>query len=194
MTIIDMHMHLKYRSRCSNLSAKKLNENLSQKIDGICLTDHWLLREKDINPFHDHIKVFYGVELDCLLGDILGYGIPSLPLRRRNLTAEYIIKYIHSKGGIAVCAHPFSNRHAGFAVYVYDYKFDALEVNGSLDAEHQNRAREAAEKMGIPVIGGSDAHSVRQMNTIATKFDTSIESIEDIVKAVKNNECSVVKV
>ncbi len=192
MTIIDMHMHLKYRSRCSNLSAEDLNENISSKLDGICLTDHWLLKEKQINPFHDHIKVFYGVEIDCLLGDILCYGIPSLPLRKRNLTADYIIQFVHDRGGIAVCAHPFSNRHAGFEKYVYDYEFDALEVNGSLDAEHQNKALEAAEKMGIPVIGGSDAHSVRQMNTVATKFDIPIDCIEDIVKAVKNNECSVV--
>ena len=79
MTIIDMHVHLKYRSRCSNLSAEDLNENISQKLDGICLTDHWLIKEKQTNPFSDHIKIFYGVEMDCMLGDILGYGFQLFP-------------------------------------------------------------------------------------------------------------------
>ncbi|MHA1147321.1 MAG: PHP-associated domain-containing protein [Promethearchaeota archaeon] len=175
------------------MSAEDLNENIAKKLDGICLTDHWLIKEKQINPFNNHIRVFYGVEMDCLLGDILAYGIPALPLRKRNLTADYIIKFIHSRGGIAVCAHPFSNRHAGFDKYVYDYEFDALEVNGSLNEVYQKKAIEAAEKMGIPVIGGSDAHSVRQMNTIATEFEISIETIQDIIKAIKNRDCKIVK-
>ena len=192
MTILDLHVHLKYRSRCSNLSAADLNAHLSNRFHGICLTDHWLLKHKQLNPFHSSLQVFYGVEIDCLLGDILAYGIDTLPLRKRNLTAEYIIKFIHSKGGVAVCAHPFSNRHTGFGQYVYDYAFDAIEVNGSLDREHQKLAEEAAETMGLPTTGGSDAHSARQLNTVGTQFDIEITSMDDIVKAIQDHQCSAI--
>lgn len=189
-----MHMHLQLRSRCSNLEPEQINEHLSHKISGICITDHWRSDPKKINPFHERIKVFYGIEVSCAYGDILGYGMSLLPAKRTNPSAEYIIELIHNQGGLAVCAHPFTNRHVGFEQHVFNYDFDALEINGALDGEYHALAREAADKMGIPTIGGSDAHSVRQLNTVATKFDIPIESIKDIVKAVKNNECEVVKI
>ena len=187
-------MHLKYRSRCSNLAAEDINDYLSPRIDGICLTDHWKLDPKKINPFHDHIKFFYGIEVSCAYGDILCYGARLLPSKRTNPSAEFLIRVTHSQGGVAVCAHPFTNRHQGFGENVFNFDFDALEINGALDAEYHALTIEAAEKMGIPTIGGSDAHSIKQMNTIATKFDSPIGTIEDIVKAVKNRECEVVKI
>ena len=192
MTIIDMHVHLCNRSRCSNLSAESINEWISKKIDGICLTDHWILHPKKLYSIRD-IVVFHGVELDCVMGDILAYGINSIPLRKRNIPAKKIINYIHDHGGIAVCAHPFSNRHAGFGKYVYDYDFDAIEVNGSVVENLQKKAEKVAIEMDLPTIGGSDAHSYRQLNTVATKFEVSIHSIDDIVKAVKNKECKAIK-
>lgn len=191
MTIIDMHVHLANRSRCSNLSAESLNDTISKQFDGICLTDHWMLNPKKLYSIRD-IKVFHGVEFDCVMGDILAYGINSLPLRKRNMPAAKIINHIHKQGGIAVCAHPFSNRHDGFGKYVYDYNFDALEVNGTILEGLQVKAEKAASEMDIPTIGGSDAHSYRQLNTVGTKFEVSINSIDDIVKAVKNKECKAI--
>ena len=193
MTIIDMHVHLCNRSRCSNLSAESLNENISKQIDGICLTDHWILHPKKFYSIRD-VKVFHGVEFDCVLGDILAYGIDSIPLRKRNLPAEKIINHIHDQGGIAVCAHPFSNRHDGFGKYVFDYDFDAIEVNGTILEGLQVKAEKAAIEMDIPTIGGSDAHSYRQLNTVVTKFDMPINSMDDIVRAVKNKECKAIKI
>jgi len=193
MTIFDMHLHLDLRSRCSNLSLDNLKSSLSKKIDGICFTDHWLLNPKRSYPIRN-IKVFYGVELDCVLGDVLAYGIDSIPLRKRNLPANTIIDHIHKQGGIAVCAHPFSNRHDGFGKYVFDYDFDAIEVNGTILEGLQVKAEKAAIEMDIPTIGGSDAHSYRQLNTMVTKFEVPIDSMDDIVKAIKNKECKAIKI
>lgn len=191
MTIVDMHVHLKYRSRCSNLSVEDLEDTISPKIDAVCLTDHWLLKPKKVNPFNG-IKVFYGVEIDCNYGDILAYGLKSLPLKKNNISARYVIDYIHDREGVAACAHPYTNRHQGFGDNVFDFEFDAIELNGSLDIRFHHQAKKAAEEMDIPIIGGSDAHSVRQMNTTATKFEQKIKSMEDIVKAIKNKECEAV--
>lgn len=192
MTIIDMHIHLKYRSKCSNLCAEDLNYRLSRRIVGICITDHWKLDAKKYNPFDDDIKVFYGVEIDCNLGDILAFGIKQLP--SKNLSPEHYIEYIHKQGGVAVCAHPFTNRHQGFGEKVYRFNFDAIEINGALDENYHAMAEKAASIMGIPTIGGSDAHSVNQLNTIGTKFDVPITSIKDIVNAIKDKKCRAVRI
>ena len=188
-----MHLHLQYRSRCSNLSINDLYNNLSEKFDGICITDHWRLKPIINNPFQDTM-VFVGVEITCIMGDVLAYGIQSAPIRNKHLNAKKVIDLIHNQGGIAVCAHPYSNRHHGFADYVFDYEFDAIEVNGALDKKYKDMAKNAASIMDIPVIGGSDAHSVRQLNTVGTKFEMPINTIEDIVIAVKKKKCKVVKI
>lgn len=192
MTIIDMHIHLKYRSKCSNLSVEDLNYTLSRRIFGICITDHWRLDAKKFSSFDDDIKVFYGVELECNLGDILAYGIKLLP--SKNLSPERYIASIHKQGGAAVCAHPYTNRHQGFGDRVYNYDFDAIEINGALDETFHDMAKNAASIMDIPTIGGSDAHSVNQLNTIGTQFDTPITSIEDIVNAIKDKKCRAVRI
>jgi hypothetical protein len=55
-------------------------------------------------------------------------------------------------------------------------------------------ARQAARSMDLPLTGGSDAHSLKQLNTVATKFKEKIESIEDIVKAIKNKKCKPIRI
>ena len=105
-----------------------------------------------------------------------------------------MIDFIHKQGGVAVCAHPYTNRHEGFGDYVYEYEFDGIEINGSLDEKYHRLAENAANSMDIPTLGGSDAHSIRQLNTFGTKFEKPINSIKDIVAAVKNKECKAIKI
>ena len=136
--------------------------------------------------------MFYSVEISYNLGDILAYGIKSTPLR--NMTAKKAIEYIHRQGGIAVCDHPYTNRHEGFHDHVFNYDFDAIELNGSLNSSYHELAKKAALKMDIPTIGGSDAHSLKQLNTFGTKFEDHINSIEDIVNSVKDKKCMAIRI
>ena len=82
-----MHIHLKYRSSCSNLSIDDLYNNLSRSFDAVCITDHWKLSPKKSNPFRD-VKMFYGAEISCKLGDILAYGIKSILPKKGNSMTE----------------------------------------------------------------------------------------------------------
>jgi len=171
-----------------------LYHNISDKINGVCITDHHKLRPIRNHLFHGQKFILFGVELSCQLGDILAYGVEYYPHANKHLKAERVIRNIHAQGGMAVCAHPFTNRHTGFGDHVFDYEFDALEINGSLDKEFHEQTEEAAKKMGIPLIGGSDAHSITQLNTIGTEFDIPITSIKDIVEAIKNSKCKPIRI
>jgi hypothetical protein len=140
----------------------------------------------------EEFNTFFGVEVASTEGDILAYGITMVP--SKGLRASQIISSIHRQGGIAVAAHPFSNRHLAFHDTVYNYNFDAIEINGSIGKSNNEKARRAAKSMGLPLIGGSDAHSKDQLNTIATLFRKPINSMGDIVKAIKEKECKAVRV
>ncbi len=188
MTIVDMHMHLKLRSKCSNLTPEDLFNKLSPQFDAICITDHEKMYPKKGFSL-PKAKIYYGVELSCKLGDVLAYGIQLVPTH--TIDPERLIESIRrQKGSIAVCAHPFTNRHEGFGDYVYNYKFDALEINGALNEEYRKMAVKAANELDIPLIGGSDAHSVTQLNTVGTEFECPIHSMDDIINAIKNKKCS----
>ena len=189
-----MHIHIKYRSRCSNLYVDDLYHNLSDKYDGVCITDHHKLRPIKNHLFHGEKFMLFGVEISCQRGDILAYGIEYYPHANKHLQAEKVLRNIHAQGGIAVCAHPFTNRHQGFGEEVYNYEFDALEINGSLDKEYREMTEKAAKTMGIPLIGGSDAHSITQLNTFGTEFEIPIKSMKDIVEAIKSKKCRPIRI
>ncbi len=192
MTLIDMHLHIEGRSQCSVLPVQELYGALSPKLDAICITDHEIIQKIRYLHLQDY-KVFYGVELWSDSGDILAYGIRNI-LPSKDLRAEHIIDFIHHHGGVAVAAHPFSTRHNAFHESVYDYNFDAIEINGAIGKRENELARQAAESLGIPLTGGSDAHSISQLNSVATKFEEEINSIADVVKAIKNKKCSPIRI
>jgi len=51
------------------------------------------------------------------------------------------------------------------------------------------QARSAAQQLDLAMIGGSDAHSLKCVGRSATIFETTIESIEDIVNAIRKKQC-----
>lgn len=192
MMIIDLHLHIEGRSHCSVLSLQELYRGLSPKLDGICITDHGVV-EKIRHLYLQEFKAFYGVELWSNEGDILAYGIEHI-LPSKDLRAKDVIAFIHHHGGVAVAAHPFSTRHNAFHDSVYDYDFDALEINGAIGKKENEMARQAAQSLGLALTGGSDAHSIKQLNTVATKFKDDITSIKNIVEAIKNKKCKPIRI
>lgn len=82
-------------------------------------------------------------------------------------------------------AHPYTNKHRGLGDYLYDLSFDAIEINGALSEKYHIMAEMVTLEMNIPTIGGSNAHSIRQLNTIGTKFENPVNSMLDIIKGRK---------
>ena len=187
-----MHIHLKGRSPCSILPVEHLFYEICSRIDGICITDHWILEPINYLEVYEEPKVFFGVEIATDYGDILAYGIKTVP--SKNLSAKEVINFIHNQGGVAICAHPFSNRHFAFGDDVYDFNFDAIEINGAIGKKYNKTAKETAAIMDIPTIGGSDSHSITQLNTMGTLFSTPINSLDDIISAIKEKSCKAIRI
>jgi len=193
MNLVDMHIHTA-NSFDSSLTLDEILTELSGVVTAITLTDHDYISEiaqKDLNALEEkyHIKVICeSVEISTLQGDILAYGITSVPSRR--LSAEEVIEIIHSDGGIAVAAHPFTL--LGVGDLIYDLDLDAIEINGSKSTVSNQQAKEAAILLELPCVGGSDSHTRFDIGTCATKFTKPIKSVKDIIKQVKKGECSPV--
>ena len=195
MSIIDMHVHTKY-SACSHIEIHELLSTLSalSNVDGIVITDHDVINgariaQKYAKEKYD-IKVFFGIEVTTLDGHLLAYGIDeTLPV---GLRAIDTIKEIHKKGGVVVASHPFRNVYGSLGDLVYNLGnvLDGIEVANAMDSKKAKaKARLAAQQLDLTMIGGSDAHSLKCVGRSTTIFETTIESIDDIVDAIKKNQC-----
>jgi predicted metal-dependent phosphoesterase TrpH len=193
MSIIDMHVHTKY-SACSTIEIHDLLTTLSLlNVDGIVITDHDEINGAKIAQRYAQaydVQVFLGIEVSTLDGQLLAYGIDEkLPLGLRAIDA---IKDVHKEGGVIVAPHPFRNASGslGDMVYTLGNVLDGVEVANAVDSKTaKDQARSAAQQLTLAMTGGSDAHSLEWIGRVGTKFDAPVESIDDIVNAIRKRQC-----
>ncbi|MFC7096850.1 PHP domain-containing protein [Halobaculum marinum] len=95
-----------------------------------------------------------GIEVSTTRGHVLIVG-PDPPARTTpgELTPAETVDIAHERDCAAILAHPFRGstaRRSGAA-------FDAVEINGK-NPEHEARTRRLADRLDLPLTGGSDAH------------------------------------
>lgn len=190
-SIFDMHIHITGRSPDSRLHLTDIMHHLSNKASGVIVTDHDLYAPLKRIDYYDDIQFFIGAEVTSSDGHILAFGINAAP--SSNMSAKQVLEDIHTQNGVGIAAHPFDPRRSSMGELVFELPFDGLEINGACSKGQNLDAKDAASLLNIPTIGGSDAHRIDQLNRYGTIFDVSIESIGDIVQAVKNKQCKAIK-
>ncbi len=202
--LIDLHNHTTVSSACSILSPEELIETARAKgLDAICVTDHHSIEganEAQELGREMGFKVFRGIEATSSMGDMLVFGYyHDIP---QGILFEDLCWFVHEVGGVLYAAHPY---HVGGGATVsgairnrglnpetqWDsvpvlYQLDGIEVmNGQVSDKANRLAESLAEHMGLPGVGGSDAHSVDMVGTCATSFQDTIETDEDLVNALR---------
>ncbi|NHJ85671.1 MAG: hypothetical protein FK734_09430 [Asgard group archaeon] len=191
--LVDMHIHTNNSHDCF-LDIETILSDMSTIVHGLTFTDHDVITKiaeqtKDTFYAKYQLRIFSpAVEISSKDGDILAYGINSVPTNQ--LLAKEIIDIIHTEGGLAVAAHPFC--FLGVGDLVFDLDFDAIEINGSRSHTMNKLAKEAAVSMDLPCIGGSDSHTQGQLGICVTKFTKQLKTIEELIEEVKKGNCSPV--
>jgi predicted metal-dependent phosphoesterase TrpH len=196
MMRIDLHIHTSPRSACSDLDPLELIQEAQRlKLDGICLTEHQVLWDSDdVDKLarKGGIKIFRGNEFTTNQGDILVFGLYKDI--REMLMIQELREEVQTAGGFMIAAHPFR----GFKTFgigqlqmtveqackrrVFEF-VDAVEIeNGKLSSDENDMARKVAEKLGLPGIGGSDAHRVEEVGKRLTIFEKEIRNERELVR------------
>ena len=186
---ISLHNH----SEGSPDSDSKIKDMLAKcekrGIDAIIITDHNKVFKLDsLKGINSNVRVIPGVEVstkdDChFLGIFVKKDIPYL-----KLTGIEVIRRLHEQGAIVIMAHPF-RKWQGWMADQYKRsekevsqvlkEIDGVEIYNSKCTPAENkRATIYFKDLGIPVFGGADAHTIKEIDNVVMNLDTDIENIK----------------
>jgi predicted metal-dependent phosphoesterase TrpH len=193
---IDLHIHTRLGGDSLIEPQDLVDRALEVGLDAVCITEH---HSYDLSEPFDEISsqagfpIFRGMEYRADNGHLLIYGVR---VTRGNLPAglpmQKAVDWAQENGGVAIPAHPYQHGLAG--QYLGDDLLKvsgilAVEVlNGSVSVEGNRRAEEAAEKLGIKGIGGSDAHGLHVLGKTYTCFSAAVASMEELAAALKGGD------
>lgn len=189
---IDMHMHEKTYSTDSFLSLEEIVSTARNRgLDGICITDHDSIGLREQAEQYSRVTgfpIFVGVEYYSLEGDIVAFGIDSLPEQRTD--AQTFIDYVKKRGGICFSAHPFRSNDRGLKENLDLVQgLDGIEVlNGSTSPEANKKAYEYAKRLGLQAVGSSDCHIPEKVGRYATYFPEQVHTVEELIEVFKTKE------
>jgi len=189
----DLHIHTKY-SFDSVIQPKTIVDQLfvHPTIKAVSITDHnkvdGYYKVRELASTHTDVVIIPGVEVSTVEGDLIILGVAELPPEPR--TVESVIEFARERGGLVIAAHPY--REYGLGDFARKYDLDAIEVLNGGAAPYANRLAETlATEMGLPGVGGSDAHRVDELWTVYTEIQASLD-VDEILGALKKGLVNVV--
>ncbi len=210
--IIDIHTHTYPTSDDSELTPEELiGKSKRIGLDGVCITDHdrfWTPKDiVDLARKHDYL-VLPGCEVTTEEGHLLVYGLQEYIFGMHR--ASFVRDLVDDAGGAIVVAHPyrrFYRKQAHTDGASYDEMLeracrnkvfgltDAVEVfNGRGSPEENAFAGDMAAHFGLNGTGASDAHSLAQVGTYATRFYQPVRCLSDLIRELKSGRFSPIAV
>lgn len=189
--LIDIHVHTDI-SPCSIMDIDTiLCVSRQRGMDGVCLTDHDTMEaaayvQEGVQD--DGFVVIVGMEYTTPQGDFLIFG--PFEDMERGLDARDMLPLVHDLGGAAIGAHPYRNwRPAQQSLFEQGVCRVIEGVNGRNSVPENLRAQVLAQRLGLPMSGGSDAHRVDELGTFPTRFPDRITSREGLILALRAGSC-----
>jgi hypothetical protein len=180
----DIHAHTRHSDGVNTplelvAHAKKLG------LSGIAVTDHNTVAGglEALKHASEGFRVIPGLEVSSLEGHILVLGVKE-DIPKKTPAAE-VIERAHALGGVAIAAHPYDVLRGGVGDLIFTLKFDAIEVCNGRTLLERRSARKAAETAGLRTVGGSDAHSLRELGSV------TVASEDDILEAIRTGNVRI---
>lgn len=181
----DLHIHSNHSSDCALKVDDILKQAVERRLDGIAICDHntvegSLLAKRRAKELNLPLLVLTGSEVSTTQGHLIVLGASeNIP---PNLTPQETIRIARQKGGLVVAPHPFKLRSIG---NVEGLDIDAIETFNSRCIFGENaKAKEMAQALGKPQVGGSDSHVLATIGIGYTEIDADSEE-ESVLLAIK---------
>jgi len=189
--LFDLHVHTNI-SPCSRMAIIDIVAHAARRgLNGVCITDHDTVGARRLvteGLQENGLVVIYGMEYTTSQGDFLVFGpVEDLPL---HLPAEQLLKTVREQDGIAVAAHPFRGLRPADPSLIRRGLCTAIEsLNGRNSAAENAACAQWSRPYELIHCGGSDAHTLRELGTCATRFADPVLTRGDLVAALKAGRC-----
>ena len=192
-SLADLHIHTTYSDGTATVP-DVLARAAAANVQVIAITDHdtiaGALEARQLAQEFG-VEVIVGEEVSTADGHVLALFIEDvLPAGR---PAGETIAAVHAQGGLCVAPHPYDWAVVSLGRFGFrercsaDWRFDAVEAfNAGLAwprSGANTHAQHVALELGLPAVGGSDAHSLATIGTGVTRFAGT--SADDLYHAIQ---------
>ena len=208
--LFDLHIHTTKGSSDSSLTPEEMVLEADRLgLRGLCITEHagpWDRHEFQKFAALHSVVLIRAMEVETDMGHMLAFGLDRYQAGFNK--AAQLRQAATDAGGFVVTAHPFRGVLSGNGnrsrALLYQsvpdelpetpedaldhpvFKLaDAVEVanGGTIDRENEF-AFKVAGMLGLPVTGGSDAHSLHGLGKFLTEFPDEITNEAEFLKAL----------
>ncbi|MFC2162272.1 PHP domain-containing protein [Candidatus Altiarchaeota archaeon] len=184
--LYELHTHSRYSDGIPS-PGQIIDRARKLGLAGIAITDHNAIQGAldALAVKQGDVKVISGIEVSAVEGHILALDVKELI--PRGLSAGKTVERIHSSGGIAIAAHPYDRYRKGVGDLILKLPFDAVEVVNAHTFGNTKDPVKMATEAGLPMTGGSDAHTLGEIGCVTCDVDGGILS------AIKAGEIGIMK-
>jgi predicted metal-dependent phosphoesterase TrpH len=186
--LVDLHCHTRVHSACSALTPDALvRAARARGLDGVCITEHdalWAMDDVARVMAEMDFLVLRGMEVTTEVGHVLVFGArehhPAMA------TLQELRLRVREDAALMYLAHP-GRTYGSMPPDDLGAYFDSVEAQNGTEGRLQNdHASDLARGLRLPGIGGSDAHSVREVGVCATEFDAAIRDEASFLEALRS--------
>ena len=185
----DLHVHTTY-SKDSLITPKDLVYYAKKRgLNAVAVTDHNQLDGAYKIAKETDFPIIPGMEVSSADGHIVALNIHELI--PRGLSAPETVERIHKVGGVAIACHPYVY-FKGCLREKVSSTFDAIETINARAFPFKRsvkKAEEAAKRLGLSRVAGTDAHYGRQIGCAYTVIEADELSVEAISRAIVKGNC-----
>ncbi len=185
----DLHVHTTY-SKDSLITPKDLIFYAKKRgLNAVAVTDHNELEGAYKIAKETDFLIIPGMEVSSADGHIVALNVNELI--PRGFSAVETVERIHRAGGVAIACHPYVLFKGCLREKVCS-SFDAIETINARAFPFKNsmkKAEEAAERLKLSRVAGTDAHYGPQIGYSYTVIETSKPTVEAIAKSIVNGQC-----
>jgi predicted metal-dependent phosphoesterase TrpH len=179
---IDLHVHTAV-SRDAFIKPEQLPTIVKERgLDGVAVTNHDVFTRVTSSE----VIILSGIEVSTQQGHIIGLGI-SGPIERGR-TADETISTIQGVGGVAIVPHPFDPVSPCVNPLKLRSRPEAIEVinaDALFFGLNMKYARRMANRLGLPMVAGSDSHIPETVGDAYTLIDADSRNLGDILNAIR---------
>ncbi len=200
--LIDLHCHTWPLSTDSALAPDELIERAKEAgLDGICLTEHDYFWDREhaqrLAAKHDFL-VLPGCEIGTEDGHMLVFGLHRYEHGMYHI--RQLAQMVLAVEGAMVAAHPYRRAmpwppddeeeyHRAVERVKHREAYGhvtAVEVENGRGSKAENAfSRRVAEDLALPGTAGTDSHAIRDIARCATFFESTVESLDDLIAELR---------